>query len=169
MKLDELRTALAEEKERRAEILQKLEASENRVGELEKETEADASSVDRAEYDEVVRKAIKYKTAFRKSKAVIEGLTSQKAEMSQLATEYLSAAKILRRDLDHQLQASQELKSKLTSNAGSSGQPNQADLNRLVEKRARAYVLKLKSQFEARLKEKNDLIRKLQDRKTVES
>jgi len=172
LKLNELQTALAEEKELRAEVSQKLEASENRISELEKET-GDSTvdqAVDQANYEELEQKVEKYKTALRKSKSVVEKLSAQKSEMSQLATEYLSAAKVLRRDLDHQLEASQKLKSKLAqSGAGNSDSPSQDDLNRLVEKRARAYVLKLKSQFEERLKEKNDLIRKLQSRNTVES
>ena len=89
--------------------------------------------------------------------------------MSELAAEYLAAAKGLRRDLDQQIQASRELKSKLDKTGGSDAGPDQAELTRLVEKRARAHVLKLKSQFEQKLKEKNELIRKLQKRQAIKS
>ena len=165
LKIDELQIALEKEKELRSEVHQKLETSQTRLQELEKD--AQTSTVDQANYDELVHKVDKYKKAFRKSKTHIEGLTAQKAEMSELATEYLAAAKILRRDLDQQLQTSRELKSKLDK-AKSSGS-SEAEINRLVEQRARKYVLELKSQFEIRLKQKNELIRKLQKRQTVES
>jgi len=87
--------------------------------------------------------------------------------MSDLATEYLAAAKILRKDLDAQLEVNAELKQKL-SQASPSGS-DQADLKRLVEQRARTHVLKLKSQFEERLKAKNDLIRRLQNHEAQHS
>ena len=136
LKLDELRLALESEREQRSAIHEELEANQIRIVELEKQ--AESSAVNESNYNELAQKVVKYKTAYRKNKALIEGLADQKTKMSDLATEYLAAAKILRRDLDAQLEANAELKQKL-SQAGDSG-PDQADLKRLVEQRARAHV-----------------------------
>ena len=166
LKINELQTSLENERQLRAEISEKQEASRIRLQELEN---AGAASVDQEKYEELALKLVQYKKAYRKSKSLIDGLNAQKTEMSDLATEYLSAAKILRRDLDEQLHISQQLKSKLGTAASSTDAANEADINQLAEKRARTYVLKLKSQFEQRLKEKNDLIRKLQNHQMAES
>ena len=164
MKIDELQAALEKERGLRTEIQEKQEASQSRLEELE---DAQTSTVDQTQYDELAQKVAQYRVAYRKSKSIIEQLTAQKSEMSDLATEYLSATKTLRGQLDEQLQITGELKSKLENDTGSAS--SEAEINSLVEQRARNYVLKLKSQFEQRIKEKNELIRKLQKHQAVES
>ena len=164
LKIDELQAALEKERGLRTEIQEKQEASQSRLEELE---DAQTSTVDQTQYDELAQKVAQYRVAYRKSKSIIEQLTAQKSEMSDLATEYLSATKTLRGQLDEQLQITGELKSKLENDTGSAS--SEAEINSLVEQRARNYVLKLKSQFEQRIKEKNELIRKLQKHQAVES
>jgi len=132
LKLDELRLALENERTKRSVIDEELKTSLRRVVELEKQ--ADSSTVNETNYNELAQKVVKYKIAFRKNKALIEELADQKTKMSDLATEYLAAAKILRKDLEAQLEANAELKQKL-SQASASGS-DQADLKRLVEQSA---------------------------------
>ena len=46
---------------------------------------------------------------------------------------------------------------------------SQSEINSMVEKRARKYVLELKAHFEMRIKRKNDLIRKLREAAGIQS
>ena len=126
------------------------------------------AAVNESEYNELAKKVVKYKTAFRKSKTQIELLSAKKAEMSELATEYLTVVKTMKRDLDAQTQLNAELKQQLAKANPNNAMPDARALKDLVQQRARAHVLKLKNEFEARLKEKNELIRKLKDRQTIE-
>ena len=165
LKLDELQFALQNEKEQRLELLEKMKSGQIRIAELEQQSQA--SSVNESNYKEMAKKVVKYKTAYRESKADLEEIAEQKSNMSELATEYLTAAKTLKGELDAQLKITAELQRRL--DGASSNSVNPSDLDLLVQERARAHVLSLKEQFEERIKKKNALIRKLKNRESVQS
>jgi len=142
--LEELRIVLKNEKVQRSGILEKLEASEIRVAELEQQ--AEASSVDKSEYDNLAQRAREYKTAYQKNIAFVESLTERKAKMSKLATEYLSVAKILRGKLDDQLAITANLRQRL-DNANSATKREEPD-NSKVEKQGVHPVLSREHAFE---------------------
>ena len=165
LKLDELQFALQNEEAQRSEVLKKLESSQLRIAELEQQSQA--SSVNESNYKEMAKKVVKYKTAFQKNNAHLGELAGQKLKMSELANEYLAAAKILKRDLDAQLEITDDLTRRLDN--ASSDNVNRSDLNYLVQERARAHVMDLKVKFEERLKKKNKIIRKLKNRESIQS
>ena len=166
LELDELRAAIASERQRGSEVLQKLAASEGRVEELQKSIEA--SSVNETNYQRLARKLVKYKRAFQESKSIIDRLSTRKSEMAELATEYLTMVKGLRSELDEQLRISRELQWKLDQMESGTAGTDEETLKRLVEHRAHAHVLEMKSQFEERIKQKNLLIRELRERQAIE-
>ena len=156
--LGDLRIALQNEKLQRSEILENLEASQIRIAELEQQ--AEASFDDESNNEKLAQRFRTYKNAYRKNIGVMERLAERKAKMTKLATEYLAVAKILRGQLDTQLAITAELQQKLESTASDGAIPS--ELNLLVQERARADVMALKTQFEQRIKRKNEIIRKLQ-------
>ena len=158
---------LVKEQELGAEVVQKLEDSEKRVDELEHE--ADAPTVAVADYHRLGSKLIKYKNAYEKIKDLAEGLDVQKKEMSDLASEYLAMTRAIRHELDEERLTSRELKTKLDKANASAVDFNEAELKRLVDERARDFVLDLKSQFEEKIKQKNELIREIRESQVVES
>ena len=162
---EELQIALQNEETQRLEILEELKISQSRIAELEQQCQA--NSENEPNYEKMANKAIKYKSAYKKMEAYLKELTEQKSDMMELATEYLAVAKILRRDLDIQLNITAELERKLKERS-SSGE-NSPDLKLLVQKSARAHVLAMKTEFEERIKKKNAKIRKLKNREPVQS
>jgi epidermal growth factor receptor substrate 15 len=154
---------LKDEQELRSKTLQELEVSEKRVGELEKEI--DASSVSLDDHNKLIRKLVGYRKAYRKIKAVMDELAVQKSEMSDLATEYLSMAKTVRHELDEERETNLRLKSELEKANSSGVDFDDPQIKRQVDRIAGKFVLDLKTQFERKLKKKNELIRELQSRK----
>ena len=164
--LEELRVALQNEKFQRSENFEELQASQIRLAELEQQSEI--FSVEELKHDELesdndelVERVAKYKAAYRKNLAVMNGLAERKTKMRKLATEYLTVARILRRKLDVQLEITADLEQRL--DGVSFDEANSSDLSLLVEERARADVLALKAEFEQRLARKNKKIQKLQN------
>ena len=165
VELDELQTRLENEKAQHQEVLEELKTSQLRIAELEQESQA--ASVNESNYKVMAKKLVKYKTAYRESEARVEGLAEQKSEMSDLATEYLAVGKFLREKLDAQLAISAELKQRLDNVSSNAG--NSSEFNKQVQERARNHVLKLKADFEERIKEKNKIIRKLKEQEPIQS
>ena len=165
--LAETLKTLKNEQDLRASTLQKLEASTKLVEELEQE--ADAPTVTVADYHLVLRKLNKYKKAVQKLKVLVDELVVQKAEMSDLASEYVAMAKTIKHELDEERQTNCELKSKLNEVNVSAVDFNEQEIKSLVDQRARTLVLDLKSQFEEKLNQKNELIREIQKRQVAES
>ena len=152
-------SALLAERETKYKNLElELESATLRADAVDKQVET--AGVSQSDYDELMQKAVKYKTACLKNKSFADELRNQKASMKELAAKYLAVAKDLRKELDDQLYLNAQLKQKLGSTPPSSDE----DTNQLVRQHAREHVLKLKSQFEAKIKKKNELIRKLQER-----
>ena len=152
-------SALLAERETKYKNLElELESATLRADAVDKQVET--AGVSQSDYDELMQKAVKYKTACLKNKSFADELRNQKASMKELAAKYLAVAKDLRKELDDQLYLNAQLKQKLGSTPPSSAE----DTNQLVRQHAREHVLKLKSQFEAKIKKKNELIRKLQER-----
>ena len=152
-------SALLAERETKYKNLElELESATLRADAVDKQVET--AGVSQSDYDELMQKAVKYKTACLKNKSFADELRNQKASMKELAAKYLAVAKDLRNELDDQLYLNAQLKQKLGSTPPSSAE----DTNQLVRQHAREHVLKLKSQFEAKIKKKNELIRKLQER-----
>ena len=172
--IDALQLELKTEKTSGAKAIEKLSANESRLAQLQDETSAD--SVNRENYKMLAKKMVQYKKRYRENKLQIEELTGKNKSMKALATEYFEAAKKLRNDLSQQVQLTESLKQKSqtlqpkdsTANTGTQGL-SQSEINSLVEKRARKYVLELKAHFEMRIKRKNDLIRKLRESAGIQS
>ena len=157
---------LKNEQELQASTLQELGSSKKRVDELEKE--AIASSVTVASHNELVRKLVAYRGAYRKSKALIDGLVIQKSEMSDLATEYLAMARTVGHELDEERETKLRLQSELDKLKSSESSFDDAEVKRRVDQITNAYALDLKSQFEQKIKKKNGIIRELQKRQDAE-
>ena len=153
---------LKNEQELRANTVRELEANEKRIDELEKEVGTSAISAE--SNNKLVRKLVGYRKAYRNSKAVIESISVQKSEMSDLATEYLAMTRKIRHELDEERETTLRLKSELENVNRSEVDLENAEVKREVDRLAGAHVLTLKSQFEQKLKEKNQLIRELQER-----
>ena len=101
--------------------------------------------------------------------------------MSDLATEYFENVKELKGELKSQARLVTVLKQRLVEAErksvdaakadvnGSSNGPSKEEIDELVKRKARKYLLKLKSDFEMRIKRKNSIIRKLQKEQAVKS
>ena len=177
--MDELRSELSAEKTSGAEAVEKLAASESQLAQLQEELSS--TSVNRENYKTLANKMVRYKRRYRENKLRIEELTGKNKSMKALATEYFQDAKKLRNDLSQQVELAESLKQKLqtpqqpngsvanASDQGLTSGLSQSEINSLVEKRARKYVLELKAHFEMRIKRKNDLIRKLREAAGIQS
>jgi chromosome segregation ATPase len=163
----EVQVLLKNEQELRSRLLGELESTRNLVQQLEQE--ADAPKVEVADYHRIVNKLIKYKKAYHKIKALVDELVVQKSEMSGLASEYLAMAKTIRHELEEERSTNRELKSKIDKLSAAAVSFDEAELRRQAAQLARDHVLDLKSQFEEKLKQKNELIREIRKRQLSEA
>ena len=167
----ELKLELQQEKKRSVEACETLASSESQIAMLR--AEVSAASINRSNYKSLAQKMVGYKNKFRQSEANVDQLVDQNKHMKALATEYLQNVNEVKKELASQSETIENLKQQLRehheqddgSTVVTAGQElvniHRSDVGNLVEKRARKYVLELKSHFEARIKRKNALIRKL--------
>ena len=169
--IDELKLELQQEKKRSAEAHETIASSESQIAMLR--AEVAAASINRSNYKSLAQKMVGYKSKFRESQANIDRLVEKNKHIKALATEYLQNVNDVKEEMVSQAETIENLKQRLQeyneqddgSFVVTGGQElvniHRSDVGNLVEKRARKYVLELKSHFEARIKRKNALIRKL--------
>ena len=181
----QLRSQLTAEQANVARTVEEFSAHESLIQGLKEELSI--ANVNRANYTKLAKKAVRYKTLTREKDAQLEHLTGQNTRMSDLATEYFESLKELRNELGSQTQLVADLKQQLQeternkvneakANAdrakngnGASNGPSEREIEQRIQQRAREHVLKLKSDFEVRIKRKNQIIRKLRKDQVLQS